>query len=162
LNQFHSPSDQEQRVMCGNWDDTMRFLTRGAGSLLAAVLTAGPTFAYDAYDPHNCNGVDWNDTRALVVSKVIAKPRANFIKSPYDDDFKAGSCPADTEACHKTSYLINGDLVLTGKTFGAFTCVSYQSPKAKKQVWTTGWLPSAALEPVWPMPAPKLSDWLGT
>ena len=43
----------------------------------------------------------------------------------------------------------------TGKTFGAFTCVSYQSPKAKKQVWTTGWLPSAALEPVWPMPAPK-------
>ena len=53
-------------------------------------------------------------------------------------------------------------MVLTGKTRGAFTCVSYQSPRAKKQVWTTGWLPSTALEPVKPMPAPKTSDWLGT
>ena len=80
-----------------------------AGLLLAAVLTAGPASAYDAYDQHNCNGVDWNDKRALVVSKVIAKPRVNFIKSPYDDDFKAESCPADTEACRKKSYLVTGD-----------------------------------------------------
>lgn len=140
----------------------MRLGFVSAGLLLAAVLSAGPAAAYDAYDQHNCNGVDWSDTRALVVSKVIAKPRVNFIKSPYDDDFKAESCPADTEACRKKSYLVTGDIVLTGKTRGAFTCVSYQSPWAKKQVWTTGWLPSTALEPVKPMPAPKISDWLGT
>jgi len=140
----------------------MQFGLVGAGLLLATVLMAGHAAAYDAYDVHNCNGVGWDDKRALVVSRVVAKPRVNFIKSPYDDDFKAEHCPADTEACRKKSYLVAGDLVLTGKTLDAFTCVSYQSPKAKKQIWTTGWLPSAALDPVKPMAAPKTSDWLGT
>jgi hypothetical protein len=128
---------------------------------LGAALIAGPASAYDAYDPHNCTGIDWDDKRALVVSKVIAKPHANFVKSPYDDDFKAESCPADTKACRKKSYLVTGDLVLTGRTLGAFTCVSYQSPQAKQQVWTTGWLPSVALAPVKAMPAPETADWLG-
>ena len=86
----------------------MRFRIIGAGLLLGTVLTAGSASAYDAYDQQNCNGVGWDDKRALVVSKVIAKPRVNFIKSPYDDDFKAANCPADTEAvpeeglsCHR-------------------------------------------------------------
>jgi hypothetical protein len=128
----------------------------------SAVLTAGPASAYDAYDPNNCNGVNWDDKRALVVQKVTAHPRVNFIKSPYDDDFKATTCPAATEACRQKSYLVTGDLVLTGKTQGAFTCVVYQSPVAKKLIWAKGWLPSSALTPVAPMPSPKISDWIGT
>lgn len=127
-----------------------------------AVLWAAPAFAYDANDPNNCNGADWNDHRALVVSKVIAQPRVNFIKSPYDDDFKAATCPAASDACRKKSYLVTGDLVLVGRTQSDFTCVSYQPPSAKKQIWTTGWLPSTALAPVAPMPAPKIADWTGT
>ena len=140
----------------------MRIRLVGAGLLLGAVLMAAPASAYDAYDQQNCSGVDWNDKQTLVVSKVIAKPRVNFIKSPYDDDFKAANCPADTKACRKKSYLVTGDLVLTGKTRGAFTCVSYQSTRATKQIWTTGWLPSKALTPVAPMAAPETPDWLGT
>ena len=62
--------------------------------LLGALLPAGSAFAYDAYDPNNCNGVDWDDQRALAVSKVSASERVNFIKSPYDNDFKAATCPA--------------------------------------------------------------------
>jgi hypothetical protein len=130
--------------------------------LLLSVLFAGSASAYDPHDPNNCNGVAWDDKRALVVAKVTARPRVNFVKSPYDDDFKAASCPAAARACRKTSYLVTGDLVLTGDTRGDFTCVSYQSPLAKKQIWTTGWLPSAALAPVAPMPSPKASDWIGT
>jgi len=134
----------------------------GPAVLLAAVLIAGSASAYDAYDPNNCNGVHWDDKRALVVQKVTAHPRINFIKSPYDDDFKATTCPADTEACRKKSYLVSSDLVLTGQTQGAFTCVVYQSPLARKQIWAMGWLPSSALTPVVPMPSPKVSDWIGT
>ncbi len=130
--------------------------------LLLTVLSAGSASAYDPYDPHNCNGFDWDDKRALVVQKVTAKPRVNFIKSPYDDDFRAESCPADTDACRGTSYLVTGDLVLTGKVLGAFTCISYQSPLAKKQIWAKGWLPSTALMPVAPIGSPKISDWLAT
>jgi hypothetical protein len=162
LNQMRRRGDQDQRAWRGRWGITMRFRFVGAGLLLGTVLMAGSASAYDAYDQNNCNGVDWNDKQALVVSKVIAKPHVIFIKSPYDDDFKASSCPADTEACRKKSYLVTGDLVLTGKTRGAFTCVVYQSPRAKKQIWTIGWLLSSALQPVAPMPSPKTSDWLGT
>jgi hypothetical protein len=132
------------------------------GLLLSAVFFAGSASAYDAHDPNNCNGVEWDNNRALVVSKVTAHPRVNFIKSPYDDDFKAAACPAATKGCRKKSYLVTGDLVLVGKTQGDFTCVDYQSPLAKKQIWIRGWLPSAALTPVAPMPSPKTSDWIGT
>jgi hypothetical protein len=131
----------------------------GPALLVFTVLTAGSASAYDANDPHNCIGFEWDDKRAPVVQKVTAKPRVNFIKSPYDDDLKAETCPADTKACRKKSYLVTGDLVLTGKTLGAFTCISYQ---VKDNIWATGWLPSAALTPVAPMASPNISDWLGT
>lgn len=129
---------------------------------LSAVLFAGAAAAYDADDPNNCNGVDWDDTRALIVAKVTARPRVNFIKSPYDDDFSAATCPAATAACLKKSYLVTDDLVLVGKTRSDFTCVSYQSPMAKKQTWIRGWLPRAALTSVAPMPSPRTPDWLGS
>ncbi len=135
---------------------------RMIGLALVAALFATRASAYDANDPANCVGVDWDDKRVLVVSKVLATSRVNFIKSPYDDDFKAETCPAATQACRKKSYLVTGDLALSGRTRGDFTCVSYQSPTAKKPAWTTAWLPSAALTPVAPMASPSLSDWVGT
>jgi hypothetical protein len=130
--------------------------------LLLCVVLARPASAYNANDPANCNGADTDEKLALTVSKVTAQPRVNFIKSPYDDDFTAAACPAATKACQKKSYLVTGDLVLGGRTRGDFTCVSYQSPLAEKQIWASGWLPSAALTPVAPMPSPKSSDWIGT
>lgn len=133
------------------------------GLFLSAVLLAGPASAYDAYDPANCTGgLGWDDKRPVVVSRVTASPRVNFVKSPYDDDFKAESCPAATEACRKQSYLVTDDLVLTGPTRGEFTCVSYHSPVSDKRNWATGWLPSAALAPVAPTPSPKAMDWVGS
>ncbi|MFB9263226.1 hypothetical protein ACFFWD_08590 [Bradyrhizobium erythrophlei] len=131
------------------------------GVVLAALLSATGAQAYDATDPANCNGADGNDDHALVLSKVTASPRVNFVKSPYDDDFKAVTCPAATDACRKASYLVTGDLVLTGRVRGAFTCVTYQSPTSKKNIWTSGWLPSTALTPMAPMPSPQPADWIG-
>jgi hypothetical protein len=133
--------------------------------LIALLLSLGlyaPASAYDANDPANCNGIAWDEMRPLIVAKVVAQPRVNFVKSPYDDDFKAASCPAASEACRKPSYLVTDDLVLVGGTRGDFTCVSYQAPRAKSQRWTTGWLPSAALAKVEPMPEPAPADWLGS
>ena len=138
--------------------DAARLAWIAPAALLLAVLNTGSASAYDPYDPRNCNGIEWDDKRVLVVQKITAKPRVAFIKSPYDDDFKAETCPADTNACRRNSYLVTGDLVLTGKTRGAFTCISYQQ---RAQTWATGWLPSAALKPVPPMASPQIADWLG-
>jgi hypothetical protein len=132
------------------------------GLALGATLFTQSASAYDPFDPANCNGVEWDDKRTLLASKVTSAPRVNFVKSPYDDDFKAEACPAATDACRKASYLVTNDLVLTARTRGPFTCISYQSPAAKKIRWATGWLPSSALAPVKPMASPQVSDWLGT
>jgi hypothetical protein len=131
------------------------------GLLFDVAFVAGAASAHVAEDSGNCNGVEWREDGALVVSKVTAVPRVNFVKSAYDDDFKATACPSPSDGCRKESYLVTGDLVLVGKTRGDFTCVAYQSPQSKKQTWTTGWLPSAALTPVAPSPSPTQSDWIG-
>src|SRR6185437_12212832 len=131
------------------------------GFLLSGII-GGAAFAYDAYDPANCNGVGWDDERAMLASVVTAKPRVNFVKSPYDYDFKAESCPSATDACQKKSYLVTGDLVLTGAPRGAFTCISYHSPVSTRRDWTTGWVLNSALKPVAPMRSPKASDWAGS
>ncbi|UFZ08484.1 hypothetical protein LQG66_24980 [Bradyrhizobium ontarionense] len=130
--------------------------------LLLGLLAVTPAAAYDANDPANCNGIGWDDARPLTVAKVSGQARINFVKSPYDDDFKAAGCPAMTDACRKKAYLVSDDLVLVGKTSGEFTCVSYQAPRARSQSWTTGWLPSAALTKVAPMAAPAPADWIGS
>jgi hypothetical protein len=131
--------------------------------VLATMIFADPASAYDANDPANCIRPDWDDAKPLTVAKVIARPRVNFVKSPYDDDFKADTCPAATAACRSNAYLVTGDLVLVGQTRGAFTCVSYQTRSRSKKLpgWTRGWLPSATLTPVAPAAAPAPSDWLG-
>jgi hypothetical protein len=154
------------------------------GLVLTAVLAAGAASAQDPYDgrrlfshplfdkpapqptpeprdPGNCIGEQWDDNGALVVARVTARERVNFVQDHRDGYNKVTACPAATAACQMASYLVTGDLVLVGATRDGFTCVSYQSPQAKKSTWTRAWLPSAALKRVAPMPAPQTSDWLG-
>jgi hypothetical protein len=163
------------------------------GLVLSVVLSAGTASAYNAYDsrklfsapiftspisseagqgaydPRNCNGVEWDDNDTLALARVTAGPRVNFVRSPQDREAAADNCPAAGEACRKKSYLVTGDLVLTGRTRGDFTCVSYQSTAkgaVRTQVWTHGWthgwLPRAALTGLAPTPSPDIADWLGT
>src|SRR6202007_163394 len=66
--------------------------------------------SYDPHDVRNCIGVEWDEKHSLALAKVTASPRVNFVKSPYDDEFKAATCPAATDACRKKSFLIPGDL----------------------------------------------------
>jgi hypothetical protein len=71
------------------------------GLLLCTGVFSGTAWSYDPLDPKNCNGVAWNNGHAMVVAKVTARPRVNFVKSPYDDDFKAAGCPATARVALK-------------------------------------------------------------
>jgi hypothetical protein len=127
-------------------------------SLAAVLAVCCVSGAAAQQQPNNCTGVDFDAKRPLVVSTVTARPRSYFVKSAWED----ASCPADKESCQRKAYLVPGDLVLTGVTLGSYTCVAYQSPRDRKQDWTNGWMPSAALAPVAAMASPQLSDWIGT
>ena len=94
-------------------------------------------------DPNACRGIDFDTKRPLVASRITARPHVNFVKGADDD----AACPADKEACRKKAFLVPGDVVLTGRAQGTFTCVAYQSFHTRKQNWATGWLPTASLMP---------------
>jgi len=125
-----------------------------AASVLAA---AGSATAESASG--DCNGVDFDARKPIVVSRVTAaSARLYYVKSAWED----ASCPADTGACRRAAYLMPGDLVLTGRTLGSYTCIAYQSPRDRKQVWTNGWVASAHLAPVPASRASRPADWAGT
>ncbi|MGA7197665.1 hypothetical protein [Roseiarcus sp.] len=121
-----------------------------AGSFMAAPAPA-------AADSEFCHGVDFDIKRPLVVSRVTAPARVYFVRGADEN----ASCPSDAPACRRPDYLLSGDLVLMGKTHPPHVCVAFQSPLARKQDWTNGWLPASTLMPVAPSPAPKDSDWTG-
>lgn len=103
----------------------------------------------------NCFALDYDKNAPIAVAKIVGSDaKAHFIKSAADDK----SCPAATQTCERKAYLRPGDVVMTGRAFGAFTCVSYVNAKQKE---TTGWIATSALEPRLPLSAPKMSDWLG-
>src|SRR5581483_4456973 len=128
--------------------------------LAAAMVFAlcAPAAAAAGEASGDCYGIDFNVDHPIAIAKVIAdRPQINFVKNTAD----AASCPASTDACRRSAYLVPGDLVLVGKTHGDFTCIAYQPPADPKPDWTNGWLPSAAMTPVLPSPAPSRADWLG-
>ena len=106
----------------------------------------------------DCLGIGFDVTHPVTIAKIIAdRPQVHFVKNASDD----AACPAERETCVAPSYLIPGDLLLVGKTRGAYSCVSYQSAADRIQRWTVGWLPSASLTPVQPARAPQTADWIG-
>jgi hypothetical protein len=126
-------------------------------SLLGAAWLASAAPAARAEGPNICAGVEWDEQRALAVARVTAPSRAYLLKNSSDDP-SAAACPAKIRACRQKAYLVAGDLVLVGRTQGDFACVAYQSPKAIKPVWVSGWLPRAALRPAAESSSP---DWIG-
>ncbi len=119
---------------------------------LTATLAAGDE------NPGDCLGIGFDVTHPVPIAKIIAdRPQVHFVKNASDD----AACPAEREGCEQPNYLVPGDLLLVGKTRGAYSCVSYQSAADRTQRWTVGWLPSASLTPVQPARAPQMADWIG-
>ncbi|HEX8808049.1 MAG TPA: hypothetical protein VF760_03550, partial [Xanthobacteraceae bacterium] len=103
----------------------MRFHAARRYAIVAALLP--PLIATSApaeENAGNCLGIGFDVTHPVTIAKIIAdRPQVHFIKSALDD----AACPAERDACAQPSYLIPGDLILVGKTRGAYSCVSYQS-----------------------------------
>jgi hypothetical protein len=138
-----------------------------AVAALLGIGVAAAALAEDSEAPDDCLGVDFDQGHAAPIARVGNQaPRLYFVKNVYDDK----QCPANSDACRQKAYLVPGDLVLLGKSFvgksaaGAntnYVCAVYEPPGARKGRWTGGWLPSAALAPATPAPAPSRSDWIG-
>src|SRR5215469_7623691 len=102
--------------------DGMRRIGRLFAVGLSAVLL--PTLVAAEQNSSDCLGVGFEVQHPVTIAKIIAdRPQVHFVKSPSDN----AACPAEREGCVQPSYLVPGDLLLVGKTRGAYSCVSYQS-----------------------------------
>ena len=133
-----------------------RLASRILAGAAALILFGSSVLAEPA--PGDCTGIDFDRERPIVVSRIVAKPKAFYVKSAWED----AACPADTATCQRKAYLVPGDLVLTGRTNGPFACIAYESTKGKRANWTNGWIRSDSLAPVAPSRVRRLADWTGT
>ncbi len=126
---------------------TMMPLWALAGLLLGQSLPAATA------QVGHCSGADYGDTLSIArIGKTSGK--VFFVRGVHDDK----SCPGTSDKCRERAYLIGGDVVLTAETHGAFTCATIVNTRG---IETSGWLPTALLEPVAHAPIP-LAGWHGS
>ena len=83
-------------------------------------------------------------------AQVIGADRLHFVK---DGD----GCPDDSASCQKRSYVMPGDVLLTGVDIDGFTCAYF--PNHARGV--SGWVKTDRLKVLPALPTPKLADWAG-
>ena len=130
---------------------------RGLVVLFAVLAATSSARAQGA--ANDCNGLDFDVGKPVIVAKVTASARqVPYVKGASQN----ASCPANIPACRSSDYLAPGDLVLANGLRSPYTCVTHQSLQATQQIWSNGWFPSANLATVAPLGAPRAADWIGT
>ncbi|SNB51578.1 hypothetical protein SAMN07250955_101103 [Arboricoccus pini] len=99
-----------------------------------------------------CGFGDINATNANVA--IVEPAKLHFV----EDDALVKGCPNESAGCQSKSYLVKGDVVLTGDAQGAYVCTGYVTANGKA---LNEWLPMAALETA-PADVQRPRDWVGT
>lgn len=128
-----------------------------AAALVGALLSAADdtAVAQPATQAASGNCEPATVTDQLGVARIAkSAPKVNFVSGVNENK----ACPSVSSACRSKSFLMPGDVVLTGETRSGFVCATYANAKA---VETSGWLPAASLETVAPQPV-TADAWTGT
>ncbi|HEY2710454.1 MAG TPA: hypothetical protein VGI95_20620 [Caulobacteraceae bacterium] len=115
---------------------------------LLAGLPGAAAFAEPA--PITCDGNFIEEVAAPDRAQVIGTARLYFLK---DSDV----CPGDYPDCQMRSYVVPGDMLLTGSEKDGYTC-AFLPNHAKGR---SGWVKSDRLKTLPPFPTPHLADWVG-
>ena len=119
-------------------------------AVCALTIGVGAAFAAEPDDGTCRNGSFPEQAGGFGVGKVMGPERAYFI-----DDING--CPNDSAACREKSYVVTGDLVLTGRSKGVYVCAFFPN----RGGGSAGWMrrDRLAAQPV--DAAPPLSAWVG-
>jgi hypothetical protein len=88
--------------------------------------------------------------RDLGLAKVVGAGRLNFLN-------EGPGCPSEAATCRQRAYVVSGDLLLTGRSAGAYVCVFYPNTGGG----SAGWVQSARLARLPVDVAPPPSAWAG-
>ena len=121
----------------------------------AAIGLGAATLAIHAYaagDDDFCRNGSFPETEihSLGLARVAASGATHFIE---DSD---QGCPSEAQRCRDRAYLVNGNVVLTGRTRGGYVCAFFLN----RVGGSAGWLRPADLTRI-PNAAPPLGAWAG-
>lgn len=122
--------------------------------LLAAILSltlANAAAVHAAPEDLSCRNGDFpTGQQSFGLAKVSGTGRLNFLG---DMD----GCPSEEARCRQRAYVVEGDVLLTGRSHGRYVCVFF----ANRGGGDAGWAPRERLAPM-PVPSsPLLSAWVG-
>lgn len=111
-----------------------------------------------------CPGVQvFGENIPITLMKVVSTDKRVHFREDDLSKPKSG-CPSENTACLRKGFVVPGDEVLAGWSNGAYRCVAYLSPNAKRVKGqfpeTNGYVPVTNLQPV-PVPTAKPGDWVG-
>ncbi|HGM6069182.1 TPA: hypothetical protein ACKP39_002881 [Stenotrophomonas maltophilia] len=118
--------------------------------LLAAALPI-PAFAAGIAGDGACrNGAFPSEQSQFALARVVGTQRL-YLLGDMD------GCPAKGEpACRQRSYVVNGDVVVTGRDLGRYRCAFFPN----RVGGSAGWVERSTLQPL-PVATPSLQDWAG-
>jgi hypothetical protein len=123
----------------------------GAAIGFAAVMAANHAQA-DGDDDFCRNGsFPETEIHSLGLAKVAAAGSTHFIE---DSD---PGCPSESQRCRDRAYLVQGNVVLTGRARGSFVCAFFPN----RVGGSAGWLRSADLTRLPAVAAPPPTAWAG-
>lgn len=135
-------------------------LVAGLGAAAAQTTPKFPTLNEQGI----CPGVQvFGENIPITLMKVASPEKRVHFREDNLTKPKSG-CPSENAACQRKGFVVPGDEVLAGWTNGAYRCVAYLSPNAKRVKGqfpeTNGYVPAANLQPI-AVPVAKASDWAG-
>lgn len=119
--------------------------------LLALPLLLASATAVRAEEDWCRNGL-FPSEPPFALARVTGKGRAWL----HDD---MDGCPDKGASCRSRSYVVPGDMVITNRVHGQYTCAFFAS---RRGFGSAGWVETRRLEPVASDPAPPQAAWLGT
>ena len=119
-----------------------------AGILTSLVLASAARAADD--DLICRNGTFPTDEKTVGIAQVQGAAHLNFLED-------AGGCPNEEARCRQRAYVVDGDLLLTGRSHGPYVCAFF----ANRVGGSAGWVPRDRLTALPVDVAPALSAWVG-
>jgi hypothetical protein len=115
---------------------------------LLALLSAA---AAQAQAPDmTCTNSQFASETTIGQAKVAGTDKLYFLNG-------ANGCPSEAAACRQRAYVVGGDVVLTGRTVGAYVCAFYPN----RTDGSAGWVQTARLTPQPVNTGPALTAWVG-
>lgn len=119
--------------------------------LAASIAPCSLARAEQAAPPDCRNGTFVQTGGKYSLSKITGEDKAFLLSDTLP-------CPGDSAACRSGGYLIPGDLVIAGQSFGAYRCVFYRNQK--DSAGSAGYVHESRLLPE-PTATLTLDSWLG-